>query len=185
MDEQKTNIDDLVNIIPLNKDISDVTQKIIEENDVDRLKNLTSLFNVNQAKKNALRVIKLNSLLDKVSDEMIARFEKHPGEFSNADLLNYLQVTQSAIDRANKSLGLIDEASPIQFNQVNVNVKTDELDRESKEKVADAIKAIMNRLGKLPKEEDSTVSLIQDNNEDAIIIDDSNQQSNLLNGEEE
>jgi hypothetical protein len=94
--------------------------------------------------------MKLNQLLDKVSDQMIERFDKTPDNFSNADLLNYMQVTQSAIDRANKSLNLVDETPAIQVNtQINVNANADGLDlldRESKGRVAEAIKGILNKI---------------------------------------
>ena len=102
------------------KDIPEIPLVIdlyTDENDIDKVKDLTHLFNLNQAKKNVLRVLKLNSLLDKVSDQMIERFTKQPGAFSNSDLLNYMQVTQSAIDRANKALNLVDETPAIQINQ--------------------------------------------------------------------
>ena len=62
----------------LDESISKIAQEIINENDVDSIKDLTHLFNLNQAKKNVIRVIKLNGLLDTVSDKIIERFEKYP-----------------------------------------------------------------------------------------------------------
>ena len=91
--------------------------------------------------------MKLGALLDKVSDQMIERFEKRPGEFSNSDLLNYLQVTQSAIEKANKSLNLVDETPAIAFqqnNQVNINLHGG-LDQESKSRVISAIQSILQK----------------------------------------
>lgn len=124
--------------------LGDVANDIVEEDNIENLKKLMQLFNLNQAKKNALRVMKLNSLLDKVQDSMIDRFEKRPGEFSNTDLINYMNTVQSAVDRANKSLTLIDESPIITLNQVNVNVNEDPiLNRESREKITNAINALM------------------------------------------
>lgn len=124
--------------------LGDVVNDIVEEDNIENLKKLMQLFNLNQAKKNALRVMKLNSLLDKVQDSMIDRFEKRPGEFSNTDLINYMNTVQSAVDRANKSLTLIDESPIITLNQVNVNVNEDPvLNRESREKITNAINALM------------------------------------------
>jgi hypothetical protein len=147
---EKLTANDLINTIPLDQDTTELAQQIIEEKNLDSLQNLTHLFNLNQAKKNVLRVMKLNQLLDKVSDQMIERFDKTPDNFSNADLLNYMQVTQSAIDRANKSLNLVDETPAIQVNtQINVNANADGLDlldRESKGRVAEAIKGILNKI---------------------------------------
>ena len=129
--EDKEN--ELLNLIPLDSKTKEIAQKIIDEDSLDKVKDLTHLFNLNQAKKNVLRILKLNTLLDKVSDTMIERFEQTPGQFSNADLLNYMQVTQSAIDRANKSLNMVDESQAItlnQVNQVNLNVGDEVMDKE-------------------------------------------------------
>ena len=124
-----------------------IAQEIINEDDVDIIKDLTHLFNLNQAKKNVIRVMKLNGLLDTVSDKIIERFEKYPDNFSSADLLNYLQVTQNAIEKANKNLSLVEDTPVIQVNhnnQVNVNI-IDSYDRDSKERVMEAIKAILSK----------------------------------------
>lgn len=129
----------------LDEKTSLIAQNIINEEDVDKIKDLTHLFNLNQAKKNVLRVMKLNGLLDTVSDKIIERFEKYPDNFSSADLLNYLQVTQNAIDKANKNLSLVEDTPVIQINQnnqVNLNV-IDSYDRESKERVMEFIKSVL------------------------------------------
>lgn len=52
------------------------------------------------AKKNALRVLKLNDLLDQVSDKMMERFEKRPEEFSHRDLIDYMNTVSTTIERA-------------------------------------------------------------------------------------
>lgn len=156
---ENNNLDNTLDIIPLQQEEAEVAYKIIEERDIDKVKDLAHLFNLNQSKKNLLRVIKLNSLLDKVSDQMIERFEKTPGAFSNKDLLDYMQVTQAAIDRANKSLELIDETPAIQLqqnNQVNINV-VDTLDRESRERITDAVKAILQRAKSIQSQGDDII----------------------------
>lgn len=133
---------DLEGLIRLDSDADEIANKIMQETDDSNIKNLTHLFNLNQAKKNALRILKLNSLLDKVSDQMIERFEQRPGEFSNNDLLNYMTVVQSSIDRANKQLNLIDEMPAITLNQVNVSMEN-MLDRESRSKITEAVNKIL------------------------------------------
>lgn len=130
----------------IDKGTEELVTQIVDENDLDKLRNITQLFNVNQAKKNALRIIKLNSLLDSVSDQMMERFEKRAGEFTNKDLLDYMTVIQNAIDRANKSLNLIDETPAISINNnVNINVE-DSFDRQSRAKIAEAVQAILSRI---------------------------------------
>ena len=139
-------MDKELSVVNVNSDIEKTAQSILDENDLDKVKDLTHLFNLNQAKKNVVRIMKLNGLMDTVADKIIERFEKYPDNFSNAELLSYLQVTQNTIEKASKSLELIDETPTIQFNnntQVNVSI-IDSLDRESKARVADVIRSILN-----------------------------------------
>lgn len=155
---------DIINTIPLDSSTSKLAQNIIDEQDIGKVKDLTHLFNLNQAKKNVLRVLKLNQLLDKVSDQMIERFDQRPGEFSNNDLLNYMQVAQSAIDRANKSLNQVDETPAIQINQQNIyNGEQKPLfDRESRERIADAVNAILKKINMSKEEPVDIVEIIED-----------------------
>ena len=169
---------DIMDLIPLDNHTQKLAQDIIDEQDISKIKDLTYLFNLNQAKKNVARILKLNSLLDKVSDEMIQRVERRPGEFSNSDLLNFLQVTQSSIDRSNKSLNLVDETPAIQLNQVNINVEESMLDRESRNKVTEAVKQILSKL-KLPNTLENKEEQIE--NVDLIIED--NSENNLEENE--
>ena len=151
----------------LDEKTNQLAQTIINEDDVDKIKDLTHLFNLNQAKKNVIRVMKLNGLLDTVSDKIIERFEKYPDNFSSADLLNYLQVTQNAIDKANKNLSLVEETPVIQVNhnnQVNVNI-IDSYDRDSKERVMEAIKAILSNSSQEEVDDYIEIKEEVDNNE--------------------
>lgn len=143
-----------------------IAQTIINEEDVDKIKDLTHLFNLNQAKKNVIRVMKLNGLLDTVSDKIIERFEKYPDNFSSADLLNYLQVTQNAIDKANKNLSLVEDTPVIQVNhnnQVNLNI-IDSYDRDSKERVMEFIKSVLAQSNSVEEVADYIEIKEEDNN---------------------
>ena len=151
----------IVNTTDLDIKTSQIAQDIINEDDVDTIKDLTNLFNLNQAKKNVLRVMKLNGLLDTVSDKIIERFEKYPDNFSSADLLNYLQVTQNAIEKANKNLSMVETTPVIQVNQnnqVNVNI-LDSFDRDSKERVMEALKSILANSAKEPQEVEDFIEI--------------------------
>ena len=169
IDQQPVSIDDLISVIPLDNQTAKVTNELIEEQDLDKVKNLTKLFNLNQAKRNAIRVMKLNSLLDKVSDQMIERFNKKPGEFSNKELLDYMSVVQSTIDRANKSIELVNQTPAIVINQQNNQVNIDNspvLDRESRMRVVEAVKGIMNTLNlKNVPEQIQEISEFEENEE--------------------
>ena len=185
IDQQPISIDDLISVIPLDNQTAKVTNELIEEQDLDKVKNLTKLFNLNQAKRNAIRVMKLNSLLDKVGDQMIERFDKKPGEFSNKELLDYMSVVQSTIDRANKSIELVDQTPAIIINQQNNQVNIDNspvLDRESRMRVVEAVKGIMNTLNlKNEPEQVQEISEFEENEEDsnddiAHVIEQNNQE---------
>ena len=115
--------------------------------------------------------MKLNSLLDKVSDQMIGRFNKKPGEFSNKELLDYMSVVQSTIDRANKSIELVDQTPAIVINQQNNQPNLDNspvLDTESTMRVVEAVKGIMNTLNlKNVPEQIQEISEFEENEEDS------------------
>ena len=81
---------------PLDNKNNEIAQKILDAETVEETKDLTALFNLNSQKRNVLRVLKMNNLLDKVTDQIIERFEKNPNLFTNEDLLRYMQVTENA-----------------------------------------------------------------------------------------
>lgn len=144
MSEEMNNI---IDVKPLDNNTREIAQKILDEKDIDRVKDLTNLFNLNAQKRNVMRVMKMNELLDKVTDKVVDRFDRYPDNFSNDDLLRFMQVTENAIDRANKQLNLIDDTPPIQLtqnNQVNINLAT-ELPRESRERVLEFVKAALKQ----------------------------------------
>ena len=131
---------------PLDNKNNEIAQKILDAETVEETKDLTALFNLNSQKRNVLRVLKMNNLLDKVTDQIIERFEKNPHLFTNEDLLKYMQVTENAIDRANKNLNMVEETPPIQLlqqNQVNININQG-LNRESRQRVIETVQAILN-----------------------------------------
>lgn len=150
--------DELENVPQYNIDehTEEIAKQIVQEDNIDEVRRLTDLFNLNCAKKNAMRVLKLSALQDKVSDQMIERFEKYPNNFSNKDLLDYLSVTQAAVDKARKDLNMVEDAPTTityqQNNQVNVTL-SDELGKESRDKVIAAVQGILSKI----KEEEAEV----------------------------
>ena len=124
---------------------------IIKEQDLDKIKNLTNLFNINQHKKNIVRTTKLNELLDAITDQMVERFHKKPNEFSNADLLDYLTAVQNTIDKANKNTAQEDLQPIQQINNTQININNEEqLSKEARDRVLNFIKKTINS-----KEEDT------------------------------
>lgn len=156
-----------LDLVPLDEKTAEIAQQILDEQDLDRVKDLTTLFNLNSQKRNVMRIIKMNGLLDKVTDQVIERFEKYPANFSNDDLIKYMQVTENAIDRANKNLNLVEETPAIQLmqnNQVNINIDNG-LDRDSREKVLDAVKAILSRATAPQQETPDTIEIEENKGE--------------------
>lgn len=118
---------------------------IIKEQDIDKIKNLTNLFNINQHKKNIVRTTKLNELLDAITDQMVERFHKKPNEFSNADLLDYLTAVQNTIDKANKNTAQEDLQPIQQINNTQININNEEqLSKEARDRVLNFIKKTIN-----------------------------------------
>lgn len=127
----------------LDKKSEEIVADIVKEQDSEKLKNLITLFNSNQSKKDIVRNNVFSILMDKISGQMLERFEKNPNTFSNKDLLDYLNTIKNV--RSNK----IDADSidiPIIQNNTQINVKVETLSRESKERVIDSVNAILNRL---------------------------------------
>ena len=190
MSDNKINENDLIDISPLKTEISSTAQKIIDTKDLDEAQNLIKVFNLSQAKKNILRVMKLNQLMDNIQDEIIDRFDQHPDEFTNTDLLNYFQTAQSAIDRANKSLNLINDMPAIQINQVNINNEEEApLSRQSREKILDYIQNVLNNVNESKSEnvikiKEEILEEQENKNANEIIVDEQ-ENYNILKEEED
>ena len=123
----------------------ELADDIIKEQDIDKIKNLTNLFNINQHKKNIVRTTKLNELLDAITDQMVERFQKKPNEFSNADLLDYLTEVQNTIDKANKNTAQEDLQPIQQINNTQININNEEqLSKEARDRVLNFIKKTIN-----------------------------------------
>lgn len=136
----------LIDVANLDSSTNDLAQKILDEEDLDKTKDMVKLFNLNQCKKNVIRVLNLTKIYDKILDQVTRRFEDRPGEFSNADLISYMTTIQSAIDKANKSLDLVQEAPAIQINtQINITDTESELNRDERQRVLEAVNSLLKR----------------------------------------
>lgn len=145
-----------------NKNI-ELAQSIVDEEDISKVKDMINLFNLTQTKKNVIRAMKLSGLYDSVSDKLIERLQKRPDEISYKELVDIFNATQKAIDSANKSLGLIEEMPTIQLNQQNINISVDnkdELSRDSKIKVMEAVKAFLDS-----QKNENTLEVVEEDSE--------------------
>lgn len=153
--------------LPLEEAEQKLVLKIIEAPTKEELQHQLELFNINQSKKNALRIVKLSNLQNAVEDQAIERFEKRPDQVTNKELLDYITVISNQIDRAQKAVDLVKDAPAItvntQNNEVNINVGP-QLDRDSKEKVMDVISALLKQVQKSSDVTKETV-VTSENNE--------------------
>lgn len=140
--------------LSLTTPVTDLEQRLLEEDNVDNMKNIVELFNLNIQKKNIIRINKLNTLQDKVYNQIEQRIEKHPDNFSNKDLLDYFKTIQDTISKSDVSTENIKQPT-IQINQQNnINIQ-DRLSSESKRKVRDAVKSIIDKYKELNIEEEN------------------------------
>lgn len=119
--------------------------RLLEEDNVDNIKAIIDLFNINIKKKNIIRTSKLNELQDKVYNQIDERITNNANTFSNEDLLEYFKVMQDTINKSDiDSDNVITPNIQINQNNLNIGVGT-ELTRESRQKITDAIKNILSK----------------------------------------
>ena len=147
-------IDVSLKAFPLEITEKELLARIIDAETKIELQNQFELFNINQSKKNALRIVKLSNLLDKVEDQAIERFERRPDQVSNKELLEYMNVVSNQIERAQKSVDTLKDMPAIQINsqtnEININVAP-QLDRDSKGRVMEAIAALLKQAKNPPE----------------------------------
>lgn len=145
---------DGVNSASLIKQGNDLTKQIIEEDDPQKIEDLSQLFALVSKKKNIARTNRLSNLLELIDDEVIHRFTTTPESIDNDQLEKYMRTTQQSIYNIDIAM---QNAPQIQINnQTNVNINSSGLNRESRAKVLEAVREILN-------------SSLQDNESDVII----------------
>ena len=134
--------------IDLDTQVAQLVDQVVQEQDPNKVKDLTELFNASINKKNMVRLAKLNSLLDKTTDQALERFETQPDQFSNKELLDYINVVSTINDKATSSLK---DATlvPVQLHQNNVNINIDphnitNLTRESRQRILDVVNSMLD-----------------------------------------
>ena len=120
---------------------------IIQENDSEKLKDLTHMFNILQAKKNVIRAGKLDAIYDKAVDILETKIAHNSFE-DNDEFLSAFKAVEGALNRAESKVNLVDETpaiSLVQQNNTQINVNSiDSLSKESRDRILKAIKAITN-----------------------------------------
>ena len=135
--------------VSLSTPMSEITDRIMEETNIDTLKDMIDIFNLNLQKKNIIRSSKLYDIQDLITNQMETRVKNHPDEFNNQDLLTYFKVVQETIAKSDNSLDSINTpAIKVTQNQLNINVNNSGLDRDSRERIMDAVNKILKKANK-------------------------------------
>lgn len=132
----------------LDIDNQTLIEKIIDESDSKEVKDLVNQFNLNHTKKQIVRSAIFDQLLDHITDQMQERITQRGDQFSNKDLLDYLNTINASIEKTQKQISDVDAIPVIQVNQQNnINIAgADILDRESRERVTNVIEALMSKI---------------------------------------
>ena len=129
----------------LKTDTENVVSQLVQSSEADEIKRLTQLFNVNQMKKDAIRTVKLNDMLDKLDTKILDRIENSADDMSNRDLIDYVNTVQQSISKSAQNVANINQTPLIQFNQQNnvVNVGQGQFTRESRGKIIDIVQQLL------------------------------------------
>ena len=148
----------LVNAEDLNRESLTLINQIIAESDIEKTKDLTHLFNINQNKKTMIRIDKLSGLQDNLVDQFAKRISERPDEISNKELMDGIKIVQDIIERGQKQVEGVNQTPLIQFNQqnnsVNIGDGTPQLNKESRDRVKNAVLSLLNGLNKPTPAED-------------------------------
>ncbi len=136
MDTENKN--EVTTVDPLKEESKEIINQIIQAESKEDLEALYDKFNINNTKKNVTRIDFLNDLLDSVNQQAHERFTKRADEVSNKEILDYMNAIQNQIERSQKIVSGIKEVNAVQVNHnntVNINVDSQNLDRETRDTV--------------------------------------------------
>ena len=142
----------VVNADDLNQESLALINQIIAESDIEKTKDLTHLFNINQNKKTMIRIDKLSGLQDHLVDQFARRIAERPDEISNKELMDGIRIVQDIIERGQKQVEGVNQTPLIQFNQqnnsVNLGDTSTQLNKESRDRVKNAVLGLLSSLSK-------------------------------------
>lgn len=144
---------------------TELINTILEEENIDELKNLTHLFNAHQTKRQILRTNALNDVQDALVDQMLTRLNKRPDNFDNSDIASWMKVVQQALDNSQRNISQIDTVPTInvQNNQINIG-SVESLSKEERDRVSDVLKQILKSKSEVVDLNDSDIVLDDDTN---------------------
>lgn len=128
--------------LSLASSMDELQTQLIKETDPDELKNIIDLFNLNIHKKDLLRSVKIDTLQDKIVDQIEKRMDKYSGEFSNKDLIDYFKLLSDSKYKSSDAINSTSIPVITYNNQVNINME-DSFDRDARKRILDAVNAIV------------------------------------------
>lgn len=141
----------------------DIIKEIDGASDPQTLKDLTNLFNLAMVKKEIARTSKQSELLDLVISQVADRLQKRPDELSNKELTDFMSAFQDSLDRSKNSASEIDSSritAVDKHSEVNINIGGEKLDRDSRERVMDAVKSILSGIGEAQTADSRTQDVV-------------------------
>jgi len=130
----QSNIDDEINNL-VERLYSGSTQSV--EEDIKRLNYLQRI-------KSSLRLARVGDRYDDVLRVVIDRFDNEYPSFTNKELLDYAVQLQGIMENTRRAANDDIATMPILTqNNTQINIDTNTLDRASKERVVDVVKAIL------------------------------------------
>ena len=168
----------------IRKTADDLTLAIAKAESKEELEALYQKFNINNTKKNALRINQLNNLLDQVNQQAVERFNRRPETVSNKEILDYMNAIQNQIERSQRTVDGIKDITAIQVNNtqnntVNIHVKDTDipyLSKDSRDRITDLVASILQESNKVKNEDiidiTETIKDIEDPTENVNVEDD-------------
>lgn len=168
----------------IRKTADDLTLAIAKAESKEELEALYQKFNINNTKKNALRINQLNNLLDQVNQQAVERFNRRPETVSNKEILDYMNAIQNQIERSQRTVDGIKDITAIQVNNtqnntVNIHVKDTDipyLSKDSRDRITDLVTSILQESNKVKNEDivdiTETIEDIEDPTENVSVEDD-------------
>ena len=102
-------------------------------------------------KKDVVRANALSELQDKISKQIEQRIDNKADEFSNKDLLDYFKTVQEFINKSATNTDTV-KVPTIQINQQNNVALPNALNKDSRDKVLDAVQAILKNYDNLEED---------------------------------
>ena len=157
-DETQLEVVEQKPLVNLSSSKEEIVERMQETTSIDELKDLTNLFGISLTKREMIRASKESDLMDKLLEQAEERIVEKGDYLSNADLLDYMKTLQGNVDKSRKTINDdVDKASVKITNthteiNVNVNDPVSSLSRESREKVLERIKEILNKVSQEPED---------------------------------